>query len=119
GLAARLAGGELRGRLKVAAGKSLTEKELAKLVKDLDDDDPDVRGKAYDALEEQGKGAEAALKKGLEGNPSAEVKRSVNALLGKIKGGGVSGEALQAARAVEVLEWIGDDDARSLLRDGA
>src|SRR5262249_8868962 len=49
-LAASRAVGELRSRLKPAAGKPLSEKEMAALVKDLDDDDFDVRDKAYRSL---------------------------------------------------------------------
>lgn len=105
----------LRERVAPAAGKAVAEKELAALVKDLDDDDFDVRTRAVRLLEAQGKAAEAALKKGLEGDPSVEVKRSVRSLLAKIKEGGTSPEVLEAARVAEVLGWLGTPEARALL----
>jgi hypothetical protein len=105
----------LSKRLKPATGKALTDKELDELVKQLDDDDQDVRRAAFDKLQEQGKAAEMALRKGLQGDPSAEVKRSINALMDKLSQGGNSAEANEAARAVEVLEWIASPSARRLL----
>jgi WD40 repeat protein len=97
-----------------AAPAALSEKEMAALVKALDDDDPDERARAAAALEGQGKAAEAALSAALKGKPSAELKRAGGALLERIRRGN-SPQALRAARAVEVLEWVGTAEAKRLL----
>jgi WD40 repeat protein len=108
---------QMAKRVKRAAGKSVSAKELAALVKGLDDDDQAVRSAAFAALEAQGKAAEPALLEALKGKPSAEVRRSANALLEKIRQGETSPETLRAARVAEVLEWIGTPQARRLLAD--
>jgi dipeptidyl aminopeptidase/acylaminoacyl peptidase len=107
----------LRKKLKPAVGKSLDDATLAKLVQQLDDDDPDTRQKARVALEQQGRAAQAVLRKALQGNPSVEVKRSARVLLTRITKATVAGEELAALRAVEVLKWVGTPAARQLIEE--
>jgi hypothetical protein len=76
-----------------------------------------VRAAAFRRLGEQGKAAEAALRKGLAESQSQELRRSATALLNRMRDGGLSEEALRAARAVELLEWVGTAEARRLVAE--
>jgi hypothetical protein len=107
----------LRQRLKPAEGKSLDDATLAKLVQQLDDDDPDTRQKARAALEQQRWAAETALGKAMEGKPSAELKQSASALLARLNQPLQAGEERAALRALEVLEWVGTPAARQLIEE--
>jgi hypothetical protein len=92
-------------------------KRIAQLVKDLDSDEFDVREKASAELERVGEPAEAALRKVLEGTPSAELRLRANQLLEKFAGKVVSSEVLRRERALEVLEHIGGPEARVILEE--
>jgi RNA polymerase sigma factor (sigma-70 family) len=102
-------------RKSLRPAEAVDEVRLARLLKDLDNDDFDVREKASRELEAQGEPAAAALRKALEGTPSAEVRVRAAALLDKLAGRGDSGEWLRRERALEVLEQIGGAEARELL----
>src|SRR5262249_42050079 len=71
----------LQKELKPAKGKALTDKELAQLIADLDDDSFDRREKASKALERAGRRMRPALLKALDAKPSAEAKRRLHELL--------------------------------------
>jgi hypothetical protein len=86
-----------------------------KLVADLDSDIFKVRQAASKRLALLGDRALPALKKCLEGNPTLEVRRRALALLEAIHFPQVSPADLQATRGVEVLERIGNAEARELL----
>jgi RNA polymerase sigma factor (sigma-70 family) len=88
---------------------------IARLVKELDDDDFSVREKASGELEKIGETATAALRKALEGTPSAELRIRATHLLDGFAGKGQSAEVLRTDRALEVLEHIGGPEARALL----
>jgi hypothetical protein len=90
---------------------------LKKLVAALDDDDFEVREKATQELEELGDRAEAALKKALEGTPSAEVRQRVRHLLDRQRGAGASPERLRQSRALEALVQTGGPEAKRLLEE--
>jgi hypothetical protein len=60
--------------------------------------------------------AEAALRKALKSDPSLEVQRRINALLQKLEKKDWPGVALQSWRALAVLERIGNDGARQVLK---
>jgi hypothetical protein len=90
-------------------------KQMTRLLADLDDKDFKVRRKASADLGNLGGLAEAALKKALENNPSAEVKHSATDLLEKLQGGAESPERLRLLRVTEVLERMGTAEARRLL----
>jgi WD40 repeat protein len=106
----------LRGRLKAPPGPEA--RRLARLVADLDDDDFAVREQATRELERLGARAEPALRKALEGQPSAEVRARVGGLLEKLKGGPPLPSAeLVAQRALEALELAGTAEARQALKE--
>jgi WD40 repeat protein len=105
----------LRGRLKPTAGAD--QKLLARLIKDLDDDAFAVREKASQELARIGEPAVPTLQKALEDPPSAEVRARVKRLLAGLRGKAGQEEALRRARAVEVLEHIGNADARRILQE--
>jgi WD40 repeat protein len=104
----------LRERLK--PGALPDQKQISRLITQLDDDDFTVREQATKELEKLGNQAEEALREALRKDPPAEVERRVKELLKKVEGhGSVPGERLRATRALEVLEQIGTADARSVL----
>jgi RNA polymerase sigma factor (sigma-70 family) len=86
---------------------------LAKLIRELDADDFDVREKASAELKTAGEVAVPLLRKALDNNPSVEAKRRIDELLERSKG--PSPAWVRSARAVAVLEAVGNDDARRLL----
>jgi WD40 repeat protein len=91
---------------------------IERLLKDLDNDDFTVREKATAALAALGKAAEPQLREVMRGKPSAEVRRRVEELLGKLDGVKRSLPAAQdlaVIRAVEVLERVGTPEARAVL----
>ncbi len=98
-------------------GGSADPKRIDKLVAELDDDDFNVREQASRELERLAGQAEAALRKALAAEPSAEATRRVSELLKKVEGGAASGDKLRALRALEVLENVGDAEARKTLRE--
>jgi dipeptidyl aminopeptidase/acylaminoacyl peptidase len=59
----------------------VTAERLKRLIAELDDDDFDVRERATADLAKLGGAADAALRKALEGQPSAELKQRVQYLL--------------------------------------
>jgi hypothetical protein len=91
------------------------EERLARLTQDLDDDQLAVRRQAAKELPELGDTAEPALRRGLEGTPSLELRRRIEQLLARLAEW--SPERLRALRAVEVLEQSGTTEARRLLQE--
>jgi hypothetical protein len=94
--------------------KPLTEKQIVRLIADLDDDDPDVRLRASEDLKHAGYRAEKALRAALAKPPSAEVKKRATAILKDLTP--LRPERLRFLRAVEVLEAIGSPAARKQLK---
>jgi RNA polymerase sigma factor (sigma-70 family) len=105
----------LRTRLKPAAATD--RQRVEHLLKDLDADDFEVREKATDELVKLGAAAEAALRKLLDGKPSAEVKQRVELILGKVPTASASPERICEARALELLEQLRTPEATSLLKE--
>ncbi len=103
----------LRARLRPPA--AVGEADIRRLIDGLDDRAYAVRARSRRALEEIGEQARPALQKVLAGQPSLEVRRRVEHLLRRLEGAGQSPERLRARRAVEVLEHVGDRDARLVL----
>jgi hypothetical protein len=91
-------------------------KKLARLIAELDDDLFDVRESATNELEKLGKTVEPALRGALKGTSSAEVRRRVEALLSRLEGRRHSPEHRRLLGSVEVLEQIGTDEARRILK---
>jgi WD40 repeat protein len=104
----------LKDRLKATPGPD--EKRLARLIADLDRDDPEVREKATAELERLGAQAEPALRRALEGQPSAEVRMRVGHLLEKFKPGRLPSAELIRLRALEALEMAGTPEARQVIK---
>jgi WD40 repeat protein len=93
------------------------QSHITKLISDLDDEEFDVRKKAFEELSNLGNQARPALKKALEGTPSAEVRKQSEELLERLAPGQVSlsGDTLREVRAIEVLETIGTPESRAIL----
>jgi hypothetical protein len=107
----------LRERLQAAGGgEPPTKEQIAKWIKDLDDDDFDVREKASVALAEAGKAVEKDLTKALENTKSTEVTQRIQRLLEKLAEREESKAILRPLRALEVLERIGTPEAREIVK---
>jgi WD40 repeat protein len=98
--------------------------DVRKLIKDLDAEEFAVRENASKELKQIGKPAEPFLRKALDGNPSAEVRRRIEELLEaglearpvkNLPPGILDGEPLRTVRAIRVLEQIGTPEARTIL----
>jgi hypothetical protein len=81
-----------------------------------------VREKATDDLAQLGEEAELHLMKAVFHPTSAETRRRAERLLRKLENSGLTGDALRAVRAVEILERMATPEARvvlATLADGA
>jgi WD40 repeat protein len=107
-----------RKQLKEQTG--VTEKEIAKMIEELDSEEFDVREKATQKLIGLGKAAEEAVRKALANQPTAEAKARLEQILKKSTGGAAyNPELAHAIRAVEVLERIGTPEAQAVLEEAA
>jgi WD40 repeat protein len=88
--------------------------EIRKLVTALDDNRFAVRDEATQKLTALGHQAEPTLHKALAGQPTLEAKRRIDELLSKLEPRR-SPEALRDLRALEVLERIGNAEAKVLM----
>jgi WD40 repeat protein len=82
-------------------------KQIAALLADLDNDDFTVREQASAELGKLGEVVGPALRKALEGKPSPEARRRMEALLHKLRKVSPTPERLRELRALEVLEQVG------------
>jgi WD40 repeat protein len=105
----------LKGHLK--AIPPVDPKLLAKLMDDLNSDKFAVREKANAELEKLGDLAGPILKERLAAQPPLEMRQRMEKLMGKLNGPVQSPQTLQALRAIEVLERIGNREALALLAD--
>jgi RNA polymerase sigma factor (sigma-70 family) len=111
---------DLKDRLRPAAPAD--GERLARLVADLDSDRFAVRNQAMQELEALGELVVPALHRVLDTPLSLEARRRAEQVLEKLERAPLAGEALQALRAVEVLERVGTTSARKgleRLADGA
>jgi RNA polymerase sigma factor (sigma-70 family) len=95
--------------------RSADAQRLRRLLADLESEQFAVREKAQRELEELGDLAEPVLRQALEGKPSLEMRRRVQAVLEHLRGPVTQPELLRSLRAVAVLEDIGTPEARGLL----
>jgi WD40 repeat protein len=105
----------LSAQLKPAKG--FDPARIEKYIVDLDNDDFEVRQKAFQELSRIGTQAGPAMKKALEGEPSVEVRRQLEQLLERTTPGQAptTAESLREVRAIEVLELIGNAEAKTVL----
>ena len=88
---------------------------IERLIADLDSDTFEVREKAVKELRGYREQAAPALRKALQGTPSAELSRQARQLLADLDGPITDPERLRQLRAVEVLERLGTPAAKELL----
>jgi hypothetical protein len=106
----------LRERLFRLRDRPRTEQAVVeRLLADLDSDEFTVRDRAATELEKLGEDAEPALRKALEGKPSAEVRTQVKRLLVKLVNPKARPDGIWALRALAVLERAGTTEAREVL----
>lgn len=107
-------------RDKVTLGPAAPAEELGRLIAGLDSARFAEREAASRRLRELGRSAEGALRRALRRKPSPEQVARIEALLtGLQPTARPRGDELRAVRAVAVLESIGTDEARQLLRQCA
>jgi hypothetical protein len=105
----------LRNKAKPAEA-TRTEKLTAKLIRDLDDDAFEVRERATTQLFALGKETAWLIRRAAESATSVEVRTRLATVVNTISPIlEPSGDQLQDARIIEVLEYIGSADARDLL----
>jgi hypothetical protein len=97
--------------------KAADPQRLRRLLADLDSEQFAVREKAQEELARLGDLAEPSLRRALEGQPSLEVRRRVQALLDRLRGPVTQPKLLQLLRGVAVLEDAGTPEARRLLEE--
>jgi dipeptidyl aminopeptidase/acylaminoacyl peptidase len=102
-------------RLKSA--KPLDAKRLHKLIADLDDELFETRENAEKELAATGKSAEPVLRAELEKRPPLEVEMRLKRILEAGGTGALTADQLRILRCVRVLEDIGSDEARRVLRE--
>lgn len=95
--------------------KEPDDKQIARWIAELDDDDFKVREKATHELSDAVFDAADALRQALAKTPSSEAKRRIEGILSRLNKGG-SPKHLRALRAIEVLERIGSPQAKDVLR---
>jgi hypothetical protein len=100
---------------KVRPSGEVDPKTVGKLIDDLGADGLEVRRTAAVELERMGLGVAPALRKALESGPEVDVELRLRVILSKLEGPSPTGERLRPSRTVQVLEMIGDDDAKKLL----
>ena len=88
-------------------------RQIARLIRDLDNDRFAVRRNATARLEELGDLAEPALRQRLAARPSADVRKRINQLLAELSP--AAPFPLRVIRTIEVLERIGTPEARKFL----
>jgi WD40 repeat protein len=96
------------------------EQRAGQLIAELDDDDFHVRERASRQLEELGRNAEFALRLAIERDPSLEVRRRCEALLGKLPTSPSRPGEFQPRSAilgVALLEEVATPEARQVLQD--
>jgi RNA polymerase sigma factor (sigma-70 family) len=105
----------------LAPGTAPDGKRVEKLIADLDSEQFAVRDAAAKELGRRGEAVEPLLRRALDGQPSPEARKRLEALVAGLADL-PTGERLRALRAIQVLEYVGTPAARALLHklaDGA
>jgi WD40 repeat protein len=93
-------------------------KKVEQWLKELDDNQVEVRDKASAELARLGKAIEPQLRKALDkGTPTAEQRIRLVGLLKKLEGPAIALDVLRATRGAETLEHINTPAARRLLAE--
>jgi len=100
---------------RLQAAPELDSAQLARLMIDLDDGDFEIRQQAEVALLKMGIAAEDAIRTTLEGGCTAEVRETLQRVLGSLGSPAAEGEVLRSVRAIQALEWNGTNKAREVL----
>jgi WD40 repeat protein len=102
----------------LAPVESVDPERLARLIADLDSDQFADREKAAAEVEKIAEAASPALRKTLDGSPSAEVRRRLEAILARQSEElrNPTGDRLRLIRALEILELDGSGRAREILQ---
>jgi hypothetical protein len=95
---------------------ALDPRRIARLLADLDSDQFKTREDASLELERLGERAEPPLRKALQNELSAEVRRRVEVLLEKLAIPERASEQVRLIRGVQALEYSGTPEARKLLQ---
>jgi WD40 repeat protein len=90
-------------------------KDLEELITQLDDGRFRIRQQVTAKLLAIGNRIEPAIDKALAANPPLETRRRLEELRKRVSSAVLTGKSLQAHRAVEVLERIGNPEARQVL----
>jgi hypothetical protein len=93
----------------------LSDQEITRLVKNLDDDKYEVREQAQTRLECVDTAAEAELQVALKKGASPEARRRIETLLANLEKRSPDPVWLRHWRALEVLELIGTAEARAAI----
>src|SRR5262249_40043820 len=104
----------VKNRLRPAA--PVDAQRIARLIKDLDNDDFRVREKATVELKKLGDLAEPAVRRALAVEQSAEVRLRLESLLENLGDQNSSSERRHAGRAIEALEPISTPVAQEVLK---
>jgi hypothetical protein len=91
------------------------DRQIARMIADLDDDSVDVRETATQKLTKLGKHGEKALRSALENKPSNEAQSRIQLLLRRLRDSKPSPDLVRTLRILEVLERIGTIKARKLV----
>jgi WD40 repeat protein len=101
---------------RVAPAPSLDAKRIGELLAALDSDDFPTRQDAAEQLVLLGRPAIPAVRKALEGKPSVDLRKRLQTLLDDLSNGPAPADLLRRVRAVTVLETVGSEKARELLK---
>jgi hypothetical protein len=111
------ADGQVLPKLKTALTRSAapSPKQLARWIRELDDDDFEVREAATKTLKATGADALGPVEAALRLKPTPEQQRRLEAILAALKTSGWTAERLREIRGVFLLEQIGSPEAREVL----
>lgn len=97
----------------------VSDKELSRLIRDLDANKYATREQARSDLQKLRELAEPALRRALDNDPSAELSRALKELLSALDRPITDKEKLRRLRAVEALEHSGTKEAQAVLKEMA
>jgi RNA polymerase sigma factor (sigma-70 family) len=104
-------------RKQVKPASPATQDEIKKLIAELDSGEFKVRKNAETALSKLGLTARAAMEKALQAKPSLDVTLRLERLLQALEDQVLSPEEVRLVRTVEVLEGIGNAEAKRLFQE--